>query len=208
VFTDLDDESREVVLKPGPMSEVDTNFLDAYKAMAEKAGSTFQDALEQRYELVQKEYETASESRKNELDKELANIGKPPGEKGDKEWNEFFLCWLQKNRTQNRQLAGGASRQQLAPLQNILMMAAARNLGVSQQVSVKRRVRVPELDTLRSAVDEHPAIDWNDKMQQLAGEELEVLQDDDEDGTSKLRFLKGSLTLWLPTRILTNLDSE
>merc|ERR1711879_579687 len=65
-----------------------------------------------------------------------------------------------------------------------------------------RKVKVAPLLELRHAVNEAKGIQWDDKMERLAESIVDVLEDDDSDGTSQIRSQQHALTAWLLTKIL------
>jgi serine/threonine protein phosphatase PrpC len=69
-----------------------------------------------------------------------------------------------------------------------------------------RRVTVAPLDDLKGAIENHNALKWNEKLATIAGTEGTVLVDDDSDQTSQVRF--STFTAWMPTRCLTNIESD
>lgn len=69
-----------------------------------------------------------------------------------------------------------------------------------------RRVTVAPLDELKEAIEVHNALKWNEKLATIAGTEGTVLMDDDSDQTSQVRF--STFTAWMPTRCLTNVESD
>ena len=72
-----------------------------------------------------------------------------------------------------------------------------------------RRVRLPELATLRKSVEQHPALQWDTRLNALAGQEGVVTKDDPSDGTSSVRFAPPiSVLAWLPTKVLAPVEER
>jgi len=66
----------------------------------------------------------------------------------------------------------------------------------------ERKIRVPDLATIKAAVEAQPELKWDAKLEQIAEQEGFVMQDD-PDNTSKVRFPPPiGLTAWLPTDVL------
>lgn len=64
-----------------------------------------------------------------------------------------------------------------------------------------RFVRVPPVEQLRPAVHSHLALQWNDRLHKICGERGQVLQEDEEDGTTEVVFPIG-IKEWLPSEVL------
>merc|ERR1712176_1128754 len=86
-----------------------SNFMTAYKAMAEKAGYTSAQAVELRYENVCEELASLkseelpnsndTSSRAQELQAELDTFGSPSGTKGSEERKAYFENWFTEQST-------------------------------------------------------------------------------------------------------------
>merc|ERR1712032_989306 len=63
----------------------------------------------------------------------------------------------------------------------------------------EQRMTVVPLEQLRSAIEEHPGLKWDETLADICGEQGQVLMNDDSDDTSKLQFGPPySRTVWLP----------
>jgi hypothetical protein len=72
-----------------------------------------------------------------------------------------------------------------------------------------RKVSVAPVEQLRAAVEEHKALQWNDRLSDVCGQTGVVLVDDEDDGTSKVKFVAPlSVIVWLPTSLLTEVGVE
>ena len=71
-----------------------------------------------------------------------------------------------------------------------------------------RKVRAADLTTLKGAVQNHSALQWDERMQALAGAEGIVKMDDPSDGTSQVRFPAPiGMVAWLPTNTLEDIEA-
>lgn len=188
-------------------------FLTAYEAMAKKAGLTLAQAVEMRYEQIVEDMADPKKKIK-ELKDEVEAIGTPAGTKGSKERSAWFRKW-EDNLSQKQ----GNSQPNQSDLLDELVLQGVLGGGVPPNVLASllggtrddgdsigsgkciRRIRAPDAMTLRKAVRKHPALDWDERMTRMAGTEGEVQQDDD-DGTSKVNFPALQMSAWLPTNAL------
>jgi protein phosphatase len=199
---------------PGSVASCSSKpFMTAYEAMAKRAGLTLAQAVEMRYEALMEDISDPTKNTK-ELKEEAEAIGTPTGIKGSKERSAWFRKW-EENLSQKQSAA--------PPDQNDLMLQLVRQGmlgGMPPSVLSSllggggpddgdpgssgkciRRIRAPDAMTLRKAVRKHPALDWDERMTRMAGTEGEVQQDDD-DGTSKVNFPSLQMSAWLPTSAL------
>lgn len=88
--------SKEVDFTPGPTNSLShRGFKTAYIAMAERAGYTLAQAVELRYELVQKKLNgSADDHEADQLREELQKLGEPDGAAGSAERSRWFERWV------------------------------------------------------------------------------------------------------------------
>merc|ERR1711959_92815 len=125
----------------------------------------------------------------------MSNItsGGLPGARGSTERKAYFEAW-----EGSRPQAATARPGQMDEMEMMRMMmqrpggtdALMGLLGQQNQEQPEdgRKVRAASLDTLKSAVESHSALQWDERMQALAGAEGIVKMDDPSDGTSQVRF--------------------
>jgi protein phosphatase len=211
--------SEEVELIPGPFNAPDNpSFRKAYAAMSEHAGLSLVESVELRYdqlvkdlkdpaEQVSEEGRKSLEAAKSEL--ELFKMGAgsvktgPPSDVGKEERRQWFVEWLESQE-------GGSSdqsNQQLMELAagNPRIMQFARQQGLlSEPEGPKRKIKVAPLEELKPAVENHPALKWDDRLEKVCGKEGDVLKDDETDNTSQVKFGPPiNFQAWLPTICLT-----
>lgn len=92
----------------------------------------------------------------------------------------------------------------------LMQMMRARGgmpgMGMQEEPEDGRRVLVNPLASLRQAVDEHSALKWDDRMENLAGTVGIVKTDDPSDGTTHVRFPPPvGVVAWLPTDALKDI---
>jgi len=68
---------------------------------------------------------------------------------------------------------------------------------------VTRKVRVASLEDFKTAVEGHKLMKWQDTMEELAGQMGLALEEDANDGTTRVRFPGLRVEAWLPTSVLT-----
>jgi len=69
-----------------------------------------------------------------------------------------------------------------------------------------RKVKAASLAGLKAAVEAHSALEWDERMEALAGSEGTVKTDDASDGTTQVRFPAPiGMVAWLPTSTLQDL---
>lgn len=196
---------------PGPLSApTHAGFRKAYSAMAERAGLTFEQAVERRYDAARKESET--DNAMADLRVELAAFGEgPPAElKEGAERTMWFKTWLDSHQVEPQLDLSSMSRDQILEMlaKDPSMLAMAQAQGFVSQATM-RMVRVSEQAVLQPAIEEHPGLKWDDRLIEICGKVGKVLQDDDSDGTSQVRFRDGlAATVWLPTSTLIDLEGQ
>lgn len=193
-------EKKEFI--PGQLSsECLTNkaYITAYEGMAKRGGFTLAQAAELRYDTVS---EALAKNERGppistEMRAELDAIGKGVPPKGSSKRSAWFRNWEEK-------LPGNFKEDESESAMMRLMMAhqAAGGGGCPPlpDNGSGRRVTLPDLVTLRTAVNEHKVLEWDERMMKLAGAEGQLLQDDPSDGTSRVNC--AGFTVWLPTSIL------
>lgn len=75
-------------------------------------------------------------------------------------------------------------------------------------LSSPRAVRVADMETLRKSVEGNNAVKWHDRLSEVGGLVAEVIEDDDRDGTSHVRFVDLGFTSWVPTECLENIPKR
>jgi len=225
-------QREQLELLPGPFdAPTHTGFRKAYGAMAGHAGLTLAQAVEMRYDVVRAALDKlpqASDEQPEESDgsaaaalrAELEPFGEGPpspldrGSKGRTEWFQHFIDGLEKSDGEAGPSSVGVSREQFLHLvannRNLLKSCpqARELLVLNDSDSVKRTVRVAPIGELRPAVEEHKALRWNDVLADICGKVGSVLEDDDSDGTSHVRFEEPSkITVWLPTCQLMEVET-
>lgn len=214
-------EIKEKTFNPGPL-HWSANFIKAYEAMAGRAGYTLAQAVELRYEQAALGYVPrgteeghSPEKTQNDLD----TIGEPVGQKGSEE----RAAWFQERveRLQQDQDGGGGDSDAVpdgvpAPLAALLRVARARGIGPDalrgQPSSTNKsrlgvRVRMPDLTVFKEAIEENSSLKWDARMEELALKTGSVEEDDESDGTTKVKFEEagssgGGVVAWIPTKIL------
>jgi len=187
------DVVRTVEFIPGAV-EKHAQYLKAYTAMAQRAGFTLAEALEKRYEYLVEEVRKPGidDSEKKSHEAEIEMVGSPAGEKGSEDrakWFRDFAASIGESR-------GGDPSDELAGL-------LTRNTwGNKAPDTPLRQVRTPALDAMKEAVENHAALNWDARMENLAATVGEVLQVDHDDGTTKVKFTKAGIAAWLPTAVL------
>ncbi len=198
---------------PGPMTAPDnSSFMTMYTTMAEKAGLTLAQAAEMRYDYLEEQVEKPglTSSVKDELREEMNNFGVPSGAaKGSLERREAF----NNLENQSNRSGGGSHVDEMAFMRQMMGQPGGRDAlhqlfgQASEQEEQGRRVRAASLNELKTAVDSHSALQWDERMEALAGAEGMVKTDDTSDGTSQVRFPQPiGMVAWLPTSTLKDLD--
>mmetsp|Transcript_14128 Transcript_14128/g.38749 ORF Transcript_14128/g.38749 Transcript_14128/m.38749 type:complete len:742 (-) Transcript_14128:161-2386(-) len=190
---------KHIEFVPGPLcAPTNKAFMTAYEGMAKRAGVTLARAAEMRYEALMEllANNRLVASKAGELREEAEGIGKPAGVKGSSERSAWFRAWEER-------LPSQMTTDDMDPDAMLTRLLVGRGLGglSGSMPGGGRRVRVPDQMTLRVAISENPALDWDERMARLVDTEGEVEQDDPSDDTSKV-FFPGLGTAWLPTSIL------
>jgi serine/threonine protein phosphatase PrpC len=203
-------ETKQTVeFVPGPMTAPDNaGFMTCWKAMAEKANLTSAQAAEMRYDYVEQQLNMgqANPSVLEELREEKAQFGVPAGAAKDSaERRQAF-----------EKLGTGASRggggSELDFMRQMMGQPGGRdalNQLLNQQQEEPdngRKVKAASLAGLKAAVEAHSALEWDERMEALAGSEGTVKTDDASDGTTQVRFPAPiGMVAWLPTSTLQDL---
>merc|ERR1711865_1271152 len=189
-------EAKQTVeFEAGPMTAPDNSgFMTMYRTMAEKANLTLARA-------------DLTPSFGEELREELALFAVPNGAaKGSAERKQAF----EKLGTQASGRGGGGS--ELDFMRQMMGQPGGRdalNQLLNQQQEEPdngRKVKAAGLAGLKAAVDNHSALEWDERMEALAGSEGTVKTDDVSDGTTQVRFPAPiGMVAWLPTSTLQDL---
>eukprot|EP00928_Gymnodinium_smaydae_P072055 TRINITY_DN55492_c0_g1_i1.p1 TRINITY_DN55492_c0_g1~~TRINITY_DN55492_c0_g1_i1.p1 ORF type:complete len:501 (-),score=99.05 TRINITY_DN55492_c0_g1_i1:72-1574(-) len=204
---------KAIEFTPGPLSCMDNRgFMTAYESMAERAGLTLVQAIEKRYLFLQDVLKDVNDAAKrlnlqppdddvSQLKLEAEKLGEAPGTRGSAEWNEFFEGKAERPKE-------GESGGETGGIPNLMRMLAQHPnpSEMLQRMGVPmRKVKVTDLDTLTKAVEAHPSLAWDARMEQLAGQEGHATRVDDSDGTTNVRFPAPiNLVVWLPSDCLTD----
>mmetsp|Transcript_20749 Transcript_20749/g.45616 ORF Transcript_20749/g.45616 Transcript_20749/m.45616 type:complete len:647 (-) Transcript_20749:171-2111(-) len=151
------------------------------------------------------------------LQNEIEQFGDgPPDElvSGSPDRVHWFSTWLAEHiGAEDSDDPRSMSREQLmATLAgNPRLMAYAREQGLvgdMEEDGPRRMVRVAPIAQLRKAVEANRSLKWAAPLAKASGKIGLVLEDDDSDGTSKVKFSPPvSFTAWLPTCILTDVEN-
>jgi len=207
----LDHPEKEFI--PGPYHFENDGFRKAYEAMAKRSGETLASACEKRYDMLQaKQQEKPLEpAEKEEFDKFQESV--PVDDKAAGK-TDAFQEWAEKQ--QQGRASGGpgglAPQDLLQGLQSggippdmIQQLMRTGQLGGAEDHAPIRKVRTPSLEVLKSSVEAHESLTWEESMSQIADSVGDVLQDDPSDNTSKVRFQ--TMIAWIPTEKLID-ESE
>jgi len=224
------------VLEPGPFDAPDhPGFRKAYVAMAARVGLSLAQAVEMRYDAARKDRVEGFVRQSNgtqegdggegcgvqspALRLEIARFGDgPPSDLavGSAERTQWFSKWLEEHggdKDTDGTDAMPVTQDQLLEIfeddPHLMAMAQAQGL-VSSDLSnarARRLVRVAPVGQLRLAVEANRAIQWDARLAELCGKRGTVTQDDNSDGTSRVRFAPSvGVVAWLPTCAL--IDEE
>lgn len=231
---DASEHGPKKELLPGPFSlPCHGGFRQAYAAMADRAGMSLEAAVEKRYDSARKErveaitQRTKTDAKEDneeqvdgedvgtalaELREELAHFQGGPSkslEEGSPVRTGWFKGWLDAMEVEPVLDLQNMSRDQMLDLleRDPGMLAMAQAQGIVSQNSM-RMVRVAAKSELQPAVEAHPALKWDPQLSALCGELGRVLDDDQSDGTSQVRFRGRQIaaTVWLPSSCLSDAD--
>lgn len=190
---------------PGCVTHLDNKqIMSAYTSMAEKAGYTLAQAVELRYDLLKAKLERAEElpeGEKAQAEEELEKIGAPEGDKGSEERKNWFEKWA----TQTPETLDHDPAYR-TDAQRVIDRVRQMGLGMFQGNETKRKVKTAALEALKADVDAHPALKWDERMTEMAGEEGLVLKDDNEDSTSQVQFERLGIVAWLPMSTISDTE--
>lgn len=221
-------ESAKKELWPGPFSEPTHGaFRKAYAAMAARAGSTIEAAVEQRYTMASRQAREMSKHREvqdgAEKEKESENGAEDPAmaelraeliqfdsgppdtlAEGSVERIQWFKEWLDGTDVVPALDLQNMTRDELLNLveEDPELLAVARAQGLVDERAM-RVVRVVAADALRPAVEAHKTINWDDRLLSICEQRGKVLQDDPSDKTAQVKF-RGKIcaSVWLPWECL------
>eukprot|EP00913_Durusdinium_trenchii_P001097 g1005.t1 len=203
-------------LLPGPFDEpTHGTFRKAYAGMAERAGLSFEAAVERRFDQLEAELTRLKDRRLALLcGFALQENGDAKKENGKVPENSVTsLLWPVRN-AENAREEEVPVRELRLELQNfeeellnmveedpqLLAMAQAQGLVGPRAL---RRVRIVDSEQLRVAVEAHEVIQWDDRLLSICGQVGKVLQDDPSDNTAQVKFRgKVSASVWLPSNCL------
>mmetsp|Transcript_129647 Transcript_129647/g.276553 ORF Transcript_129647/g.276553 Transcript_129647/m.276553 type:complete len:627 (+) Transcript_129647:85-1965(+) len=231
LFNHGEGKGHEAELQPGPFqASHHAGFRAAYAAMADRADLSLEQAVEMRYEIARKMRAHrglgASSNDKGEtaenaaslvaLREELAVFGAGPPDNlvaGSAERVQWFKEWLDGHPAQGdpdpRQMSQAQVLDLIQNRPDLLALAQAQGYfgGDSGGAGSRQRVRVAEAEQLRKAVGACPSLKWTDAYLKTCGRKGVVVQNDD-DGTSQVRFEELGITAWFPTCVLTDTGDE
>jgi serine/threonine protein phosphatase PrpC len=223
-----DDIATTKILNPGPFSSPsDNTFMKAYEAMAGRGGKTLVQAVELRYEQCRDGYVakgTEDEETEANQKKDLETIGSPEGEKGSEERTNWFRQRIEQLQREGQSAGTDGSDGLPAPLAALLRArgiapdAISHITGRGAPATNKKRagvkVRMPALDVFKEAIERNSSLKWDTRMEALALMTGLVEEDDESDGTTKVKFegvsLKdsGSMIAWIPSEILVEAEES
>jgi len=184
---------------PGPVAALEhKGFMKAYKEMALRGNKSLSEALQMRYEalVALKADKELNEDEKKELESLTP---------ADEEMRSFF-----DKLAADVLASGGGGGEGAFDMQQVMSNPAMLQqmlgaMGGGPPVADDgRKVQAADIATLKDAVEQHPALKWDDRMKDIAGQEG-IVKQDDTDGTSQVRFPSLGIAAWLPTDVLTDL---
>eukprot|EP00927_Polykrikos_kofoidii_P071732 TRINITY_DN67964_c0_g1_i1.p1 TRINITY_DN67964_c0_g1~~TRINITY_DN67964_c0_g1_i1.p1 ORF type:complete len:669 (-),score=143.55 TRINITY_DN67964_c0_g1_i1:166-2172(-) len=212
----------EMEFVPGPFEAPEhEGFRKAYTAMAEHADLNLEQAVEKRYDLIRKD--VAEGTPPAEVTAELTSFGEgPPADLAPEsaERLKWFKDWLDKQSVQDprgqlvdaaNSIPRGEMFDLLCQQPGLMALAQAEGLvgsGSDSPEQWKRTVRVAPLEQLREAISGNLALTWAAGFAVLAGKTGEVIQDDESDRTTQVRFAEQRVSAWLPTCALTTIEES
>jgi protein phosphatase len=200
---------------PGPYSAPDdASWLNAYEAAAKAANLTLVEAVEKRYDLLCQDNGRAlwtpnCDACSYQLMDEKATYGDGPpcefavGSADRHAWFETWMAELLNRRSQGPPEIVDCAGVVRDPIADLLASLTQRQPQARPPAPTIRSARVLSEDIVRPAVESHAALRWNDKLVEVCGREVGVLEDDASDGTSKVLF-SNEAPQWIPTAVLVD----
>lgn len=151
--------------------------------------------------------------RLKELREEISQFGEgPPSDlkEGSQERTEWFKRWLDAQEVTPGLNPATMSRDQMLEMieHDPEMLAMAKAQGIISERAM-RMVRLVSKEKLKPAMEAHPALKWDDRLQDLCGEVGRVVQDDPSDSTCQVKFrCTVSATVWLPLACLIETEGR
>lgn len=191
---------KEKEIQPGAVDSLNHDgFRKAYEAMAAHVGMTLPEAVEARYTYLQEQKENSPE-----LKQELTSFnGGPPEEMQGEERTQWFIQWVQ---TQSEASAGDGNDRMASLMRdpNFLEMAQQQWFQQDKIPDKREPVVAAGEEELRTAIQEHFALQWDSRYLSVCGKEGIILKRDDSDNTSQVRFYMNTtpMTAWFPNETL------
>jgi len=190
---------------PDELPFKDNRLVAPYEVMAKRAGRTLAQAVELRYDNVNKELakEDLDDVQREAFKSEVAGI-EVEGAEGSPERTACFEKWIETQQS-NRPAGGGhESLPAGMGMEDLMRMIQSQQAGQQGQGEDDKgtgvRVKVsPDLETLKADVEKSANLKWDDKMADLLDAEGEEMQTDPSDNTIKVKFEKKGMTAWLPS---------
>lgn len=189
-------------LQPGAVDSLNHDgFRKAYEAMAGHVGMTLAQAVEARYDQLQEDSENA------EAKQELGSFnGGPAEELQGEERTQWFTKWVEDQRDASGGAEGNDRIQSLMRDPNFLEMAQQQWFQQEKIPDKREPVVAAGEEELRTAIQEHFALQWDSRYLSVCGKEGIILRRDDSDNTSQVRFYMntapGPMTAWFPNETL------
>jgi len=229
LFDNADKELRTTIkLDPGPFV-TEASFRKPYAAMAEHAGLSLAQALEMRYDLLQRQLVEATARETSErggdgvdaalstddvvsnVQEELEIFGSgPPADmpKGSTERINWFNTWVDESCSSEDQTFD----QMMADNpQALLELARSRGLVQTEQTQQGEgwRVRVGPAEQVKAEIEKNTSLpEWSETVEKVCGTEGYLAREDPDDGTAEVQFEKENLSIWLPRSTLTDVTLE
>eukprot|EP00930_Biecheleria_cincta_P083639 TRINITY_DN73172_c0_g1_i1.p1 TRINITY_DN73172_c0_g1~~TRINITY_DN73172_c0_g1_i1.p1 ORF type:complete len:534 (+),score=98.24 TRINITY_DN73172_c0_g1_i1:173-1603(+) len=207
---------------PGPFNVPDNSgFVSAYTAMAAHAGLSLEQAVELRYRSVcsdLKDLENGSDSArgprtddiKDSLLQEKLSYGDGPssecGERSEEsiEWFRNFI----EQASRNLSTHDVDEHRQILQHMHLMNGGFAHPQGPQHAAVIRLAKVTSDIEELKRAMEEHAALKWDDRLRDACGAVGGVIVDDDQDGTSQVKFNAPlGFKAWLPTDMLEDVDS-
>jgi protein phosphatase len=212
------DVTKTKVLNPGSIYTTDKTFMKCYEAMASRANKTLAEAVEMRYDQIQegslpKGCDEWEKDPKNAGDqrKDLELIGSPKGDKGSEERSQWFQQRIEE--LQQDADNGDGEMSSLPPALAAMLRQRVAGPGGFSPASGSNKERagtivcMPQLAELKESIESNSCLKWDSRMEDLATLEGTIEEDDDSDGTTKVKFenvgaTKSNMIAWIPTKVL------